>query len=119
MTASASVQAERDVLACVLSAACVSVEAGHAVLDRALALGLLAGHFELASHARLYGVLGDMRGRGLPLDPVAVAVELHGLDAPAHVVGRLHVLAREVVAFNVVEHRVGVVLRASAERRVR
>lgn len=112
----ACVQAERDVLGAILNAACISVEAGHRVCDRALLMGLLSEHFYLASHGELFGLLGSMRLRGLPLDPLAVAVELHGVNATAHVVGLLHVLAREVVAFNVIEHRVGIVLRAAAGR---
>jgi hypothetical protein len=46
-----NVYAEQDVLGSILSSGSYSVDAGHAICDRALALGLLPEHFFLASHA--------------------------------------------------------------------
>jgi hypothetical protein len=64
--------------------------------------------------ADLFSVIGSMRVRSLPLDPLSVAVELEGVAAPSWVRGRLEVLGRQVTAFGVIEHRVRIVLTAAA-----
>ena len=111
--------AEAEVVGAILLAAISDVSAGWSVMDRALATGLVPDDFWRQSYGYLFLVLADMRHRRIPLDPLAVAVELEGLDAPDHVRARLEVLARSTVAFGCIEHRAGIVMHAARERAAR
>jgi replicative DNA helicase len=111
-----SADAERDVLGAILKAASLGAEPGHRIFDRALATGLRPSHFHAALIGELYGTLGLMRGRDLPLDPLSVSVELERVDSPRHTRAHLGSLAHEVTAFNLIEHRAGIVIAAAKAR---
>lgn len=108
--------AEAEVVGAILLAAIVSVETGHRILDRALETGIVAEDFWRQSLGLLFVTLCDMQAQDLPLDPLAVAVELDGIYAPGHVRARLEVLARSTTAFGHIEHRCGIVMAASRDR---
>lgn len=92
--------AEEDVLGAILSAASYDVEAGHRTLDRVAATGLEPDDFYKRSLGALYGRLVTMRSLRLPLDPVSVSAELERAGAEPRVLGLLHGLAHQVVAFS-------------------
>jgi hypothetical protein len=108
--------AERSVLGSILSAASYSVDAGHGVIDRVLATGLLPEHFWLRSDATLFALLVEERLAGRPVDPISIAGALEFAHGDALARGRLEVLAREVTAFGTTEHHARIVLRAMHSR---
>ena len=114
---------ERDVLACVLSASLISSGAGRRVLARARGTGLEPHYFYYASLGGLYDVMCDLADSGDPVDPISIAAEIdrratdalplvHGYVDVDQLRARLHLLAHEVTAFGVVEHRARLVVAA-------
>ncbi len=109
-------EAEESVIAAILSAACLSADAGHKVYRRAEAAGLDPAHFGSASYVVLYSTIGRMVEANVPVDPVSVAAELDRDHADAHVIHRLRVLAASVTAFNAVERHAQIVVESAARR---
>ena len=94
-----AMEAEESVLAAILSAASYDVGAGHRLLDRVTAVGLLAPDFWRPSCGVIFQQLVAMRTVDLPLDPVSVSYELERSGADERLLASLHRLAHEVVAF--------------------
>jgi replicative DNA helicase len=115
--ASHNLEAEESVLGGILSAASRGCGAGHRLLDRVVATGLLPQDFYLASHSDLFAALVRLREEGIPLDPVSVADALDRFGAEAQTRGRLVRLAYAVSAFSNVEHHAGIVARHARTRR--
>jgi replicative DNA helicase len=113
----ANIDAERDVLAAILSAGSLDVEAGHRVLDSIYATGLEPQDFYLESHGQLYATLVKLRLASHPLDVVSVADHLEQEGAGPAVHGRLAVLAAECVAFTPAPHWARIVQRHARRRR--
>jgi replicative DNA helicase len=92
-------EAEESVLGAILSAASYDVGAGHRLLDRVTAVGLVSADFWRPSCGVLFQQLVAMRAVDLPLDPVSVSYELERSGADERLVASLHRLAHEVVSF--------------------
>lgn len=111
-----AMEAEESVLGAILSAASYDVAAGHRLLDRVSAVGLVAADFWRPSCGVLFDKLLAMRAADLPLDPVSVSFELEQTGAPDHILTTLHRLAKEVVAHTPAPHWAAIV-HAEARKR--
>ena len=116
MSSQAELDAERSLLGAVLAAGSLDVEAGFRTLDKIIETGLDEDDFYVASFGTLYAALVELRGRGIPLDPVSVAYELEQ-GAEPDVVGRLQVLAHEITAITPAARWAEIVAQAGRRRR--
>jgi replicative DNA helicase len=108
---------ERGVLGAILTAGSLDVDAGHRLLDKVVATGLLPIDFYLASHGELYRLLVQERGAGRPLDPVSIADAIEREGGDPHQRGRLAALAFEVTAVTPAPHWAAIVGRHARLRR--
>jgi replicative DNA helicase len=117
LPSAAAMLAEEDVLGAILSAASYDVAAGHRLLDRVLATGLVEADFYRPSLGHLFAQLRAMRSVEMPLDPVSVAYELERAGAEPHVLALLHKLATQVTGLSPAGRWAGLVHQEAAERR--
>ena len=113
-----TVDLEASVCGAILFAAALDLEAGHRVVDRVVATGLLPGHFWRQSLGRLYGVLVAERDLGHPVDALSISYVLERGHADPHMRGRLEELAHTCPAFTLAEHWARLICREARHRTV-
>jgi replicative DNA helicase len=109
---------ERGVLGAILTAGSLDVAAGHRLLDKVVATGLLPLDFYLASHGDLYRLLVQERNAGRPLDPISIADAIERESGDPFQRGRLEVLAHEIVAMTPAPRWAAIIVRHARLRRM-